>query len=95
MNNIEKINKCDEPTKKAQRFPILDSRLIVTTNLDLYNVKLVECGDYVQIYSYDKKKSRTNEKDKEDLSLKKDTIVENDKNKNDKKNITLKDTNDI
>ncbi len=95
MNNIEKINKCDEPTKKAKRFPILDSRLIVTTNLDLYNVKLVECGDYVQIYSYDRKKSRTNEKDKEDLSLKKDMIVENDKNKNDKKNITLKDTNDI
>lgn len=49
---------------------ILDSRLIVATKSLKYDIKLVDCGDYVQVYLYDKKKSRDNKRDRDsDLSL--------------------------
>lgn len=51
---------------------LLDSKLIVTTKLDQYNIKLVDCGDYVQVYKYQNTKTRTNKDAKsEDLELEK------------------------
>lgn len=51
---------------------ILDSRLIVTTNNSLYDLKLVDCGDYIQVYIYETKKIRKNKNEKSlDLELKK------------------------
>lgn len=51
---------------------ILDSRLIIATNSKLYNIKLVDCGSYKQIYYYKKAKvKRLNKEDNADLDLSK------------------------
>ncbi len=43
---------------------ILDSSLIVTTKIDyLYNVKLVNCGDYTQVYYLENSKIRKEKKE--------------------------------
>lgn len=50
---------------------LLDSSLIVTTNRkELYNVKLINCGEYIQVYFLENKKL-INKKEKPDLNLKK------------------------
>ena len=69
MKNIIEVSLDDVLTGKVSTFPILDSKLIVTTKLGLYNVKLVECGSYVQLYCYSEKKARTTGKDTSDLEL--------------------------
>lgn len=49
--------------------PILDSRLISPTLVNdipkIYNIKIVECGSYQQIYCYDKVKIKRPKKDKD------------------------------
>ena len=56
--------------EEKKRLPILDSKHIVTTNKrQLYNIKLVVCGNYTMVYYYRKKKMR-NSNDIEDLNLK-------------------------
>lgn len=50
---------------------LLDSSLIITTNNKLYNIKLVDCGDYCQIYFFDDKRLRKRQEDNFDLQLKK------------------------
>ena len=63
---------------------LLDSKLIVTTKLDQYNIKLVDCGDYVQVYKYQNTKTRTNKDAKsEDLELEKIKLDVDLKNKKD------------
>lgn len=53
---------------------ILDSNLIVATR-DLYDIKLVECGDYCQVYIYNDRKPKRKIKDNNiDLELKKRNI---------------------
>lgn len=53
---------------------LLDSSLIVTTNnKKLYNVKLVDCGDYIQVY-YLQDKKLVSKKNDDELSLKKINI---------------------
>ena len=52
---------------------ILDSMLISATlekPKQVYNIKIITCGDYVQVYQYENKKV-VNKKDKSDLDLKK------------------------
>lgn len=50
---------------------LLDSSLIVTTsNLEFYDVKLLNCGDYVQVYYLNNRKSKTKKLEKE-LDIKK------------------------
>lgn len=63
-------------------FPILDSSLILTTFKKLYNIKIVDCGNYSQVYFYENKILKTN-KDTFDLDLKKININKmfNDSNK--------------
>lgn len=39
--------------------PILDSKLIVETFKKSYDVKLVDCGSYSQVYIYQNKKFHT------------------------------------
>lgn len=54
---------------------ILDSRLISPTlNKKLYNIKIVDCGDYTQIYAYKTNKVKTKIVDDTDLKLKKQKI---------------------
>ncbi len=56
---------------------ILDSKHIVTTKL--YNIKLVECGDYTQIYLYENKKMiKSKKKLHNDLELEKLDLKLND-----------------
>lgn len=65
-------------------FPILDSRLISPTFYKKpYNIKLVECGDYVQIYIYKNHKLKSNKVDDNDLNLKKFKNVSLDNKSND------------
>lgn len=60
MLNINK-NKCAN---------ILDSRHIVTTNKKIYNIKLVDCGSFKQVYFYSKPKMKNeNKKDYSDFNL--------------------------
>lgn len=61
---------------------ILDSMLITPTIYKKYNLKLVKCGEYVQIYLYNNTKVKKNLKDDTDLKLKKvlpNTITDNKK----------------
>lgn len=50
---------------------LLDSSLIITTPNKLYNAKLVQCGDYCQLYLFDKKRIRKNNDNNNDLKLEK------------------------
>ena len=50
---------------------LLDSRHISAT---IYDVKIVNCGDYSQVYVYDTKKTRNKKSDNIDLELTKETI---------------------
>ena len=54
---MEKGTKEDKHFVPQNAYPILDSSLIVATKLDLYDIKLVELGDYIQVYLYDSKRS--------------------------------------
>lgn len=72
INYSEKLD--GEPTKKAKGFPILDSRLITPTISKKYDIKLVECGDYIQVYYYENSKSISPKKDTTDLELKKQKL---------------------
>lgn len=57
---------------------ILDSKhILATNNLKLYNIKLVKCGDYIQVYVYERKKSKKAKLDK-DLNLVKLDLDNND-----------------
>lgn len=61
--------------KENMSFPLLDSKLISTTLKELYNIKLIDCGSYIQVYYYKDGKVKTNKKDKlDDLNLKKNNI---------------------
>lgn len=99
MNN-DKIDILSEPTKKDEIFPLLDSRLISATLLKKYDVKIVDCGKYTQVYYYQNSKVLKAKKDTTDLNLSKiktDNIfkIENDDNHFDieelkEKNIEMK-----
>lgn len=67
---------------------ILDSKhILATNNLKLYDIKLVKCGDYVQIYFYQNKKSKK-VNSFEELSLKKKTSNKDKNLSTDKENIS-------
>lgn len=57
-----------EPGVKRPGALLLDSKLITPTISDGYNIKLVDCGDYVQVYCYEKKKKKR-KNDDDDLNL--------------------------
>lgn len=71
---------------------LLDSSLISPTFSDEYNIKIIECGDFKQVYFYQKKKMKKNEKKDFDLKLLPITalnkIRKNKSNKIESKNIT-------
>lgn len=71
--------------------PILDSKHISPT-LKLYNIKLVECGDYIQVYYYNNTKSKKFSDSKEDLKL---TKIDVDVTSNCVNTDNMKDTNSI
>ena len=61
----------DISKKQNEPINILDSRLISPTfDIKRYNVKVVDCNDYIQVYFYQKKKIKK-KKDDFDLNLKK------------------------
>lgn len=68
---------------KSMSFPLLDSKLIVATSKELYNIKLVDCDNYILVYLYDNLKVRNNS-DKSDFNLKKIKTSITSCNKNDK-----------
>lgn len=54
---------------------ILDSRLILDTFKKTYNLKLVDCEEYVQVYFYKNKKVKSKDINDTDLKLKKNIII--------------------
>lgn len=70
---------------------LLDSKHITPTNKKLYNIKLVECGDYIQIYFYNSKKLKS-VKENDEFNLIKKNISNNCEN-NDNNKIFLNDEN--
>lgn len=50
---------------KSKRLPLLDSSLISPTLKDSYDLKLVDCNDYILVYLYEKKVIRDPKKDDE------------------------------
>ena len=66
---MHETNFNKESTKKAESFPILDSRLITPTIPKRYDIKVVECGEYVQVYYYENSKVIHQKKDNNDLEL--------------------------
>lgn len=80
--------------KQSKNDAILDSKLIIATTPKLYNVKLVDCGLYKQVYYYKNAKvKRPNKKDNTDLDLSKITL--NNDSLLDKKEKQLKTKNEI
>lgn len=67
MNNNNKKSTHSEA-------PILDSSLIVTTSIKPYNIKMIMCGDYCQLYFLKEKKIKRKKEDNFDLELKKINI---------------------
>ena len=82
---------------KTMRELLLDSSLIVTANIKKYNLKIINCNSYIQVYFFQNTKIKKDEnlellKGKNDLNIKNIntdnlTKMENKKNKIDKKNI--------
>lgn len=69
---------------------LLDSKLITATlekgpvqlshiNNSNYNIKIVECGEYLQVYFYEKNRLKKRKKDKSDLALTKIDLEEDNK----------------
>lgn len=56
---------------EKKRNLLLDSKHISATNDFEYDIKLVNCGNYSQVYIYEKKKTRNNKNDGSDLDLEK------------------------
>lgn len=76
------------PIRKTLKDLILDSSLIVDTNGKIvYDVKLVQCGNYVQVYYLENKKIKTDSTDKNaELNLKK---ISYSKCKEEKQDLTI------
>lgn len=73
-------NKNLELTREDEVFPILDSKLITPT-LKNYDIKLVDCENYVQVYYYEVSKTKNiSQKDTSDLELKKIKLNKFDEN---------------
>lgn len=70
MENIQ----CKEPKREGKAFPILDSRLISATFSKKYDIKVVDCGEYTQVYYYQSPRVRKQKKDNTELDLKKKKI---------------------
>ncbi len=69
---------------------LLDSNLIITTSKKLYNVKLVQCGEFVQLYLLNNYKLKKEKQDNYDLELKKikiNKMFENDCKKSKENNL--------
>lgn len=64
---INEITESDSGVKHLGAL-LLDSKLITPTISEGYNIKLVDCGDYVQVYCYEKKKKKR-KNDDDDLNL--------------------------
>lgn len=64
---INEITESDSGVKHPGAL-LLDSKLITPTISEGYNIKLVDCGDYVQVYCYEKKKKKR-KNDDDDLNL--------------------------
>lgn len=41
-----------ETTRVGEAYPLLDSSLITTSKIKKYQVKIIDCGDYTQLYLY-------------------------------------------
>lgn len=67
---------------------LLDSSLIVATTRELYNAKLIDCGNYVQLYILKNKNLRKKKEDNFELELRKNKI--NKIFEEDKKDIVIK-----
>lgn len=69
-----------ELTREDEVFPILDSKLITPT-LKNYDIKLIDCGDYVQVYYYlVSKNKKINDNDNNELKLKKTKLKKYEEN---------------
>lgn len=67
MKNTQELGSLESRT-------ILDSNLIVATKKKGYDIKAVTCGDYVQLYFYENRKTITQKEDTTELELKKAKI---------------------
>lgn len=81
-----------KPDVKRLGSLLLDSKLITPTLPDGYNIKLVDCNDYIQVYCYEKKKKKK-KNDQSDMNLIKNFDVgdieeqEQEKEKNNLENV--------
>ena len=48
----------EHPSKRDVLDLLLDSSLILATDFETYNLKLITCGDYVQVYSFQEDKTK-------------------------------------
>lgn len=79
MNNAKNVRSCEEkPCFSQDLTTILDSSLIIGTLRDnLYNIKLVDCGEYIQVYYLKNKKVKksNNDDDLNIVSLSNDKVI--------------------
>ena len=70
---------------------LLDSRLIIATKKELYNTKLIDCGNYVQVYFFKEKKIKKEKEDSYELELKKRKAINTKEDKEKTNKNTLND----
>ena len=59
-------------SEQEEVLTLLDSKHIVTTNISMYDIKVIDCGDYAQVYLYTNKQTRRLKEEKSlELELKK------------------------
>lgn len=83
MSSVKELDKRYEPIGKSEALSyILDSRLITRVRLrSKYDFKIVQCGDYVQVYFYENSKVKSNIKDLDIDNLKKKDILDQEEDK--------------
>jgi len=71
---MQKNTILKETKREDKVFPILDSSLITPTIPKKYNIKVVDCGEYTQVYYYQNSKTIKPKNDNNDLELIKQKI---------------------
>lgn len=90
MTNMKKniIGACEYESTTSDRL-LLDSSLIVATrNREIYDLKLISCGDYIQVYKQENKKVKNVKKDIKTINT--DSLRKIENKKIESNNIELK-----
>lgn len=69
-NNYLRVKEYEKEYHATRGCSLLDSSLITATHKYLYDTKIIECGDYLQVYYFENKKEKKKlKKEKEEIDI--------------------------